>query len=131
MSASVGQDPPHFLDGKRVLLIEDEYYIADEVRRILEDLGAEIVGPVASVQTANAALDEGAFDCAVLDLNLHGESAIPVAERLAAEGRSFAIATGYGSPAVPEGLRNVPRIEKPFDPQALIELLAQLSCART
>ena len=131
MSTAVSQDPPQFLAGKRVLLIEDEYYIADEVRRILVDLGAEVVGPVGSVDSAKAALDEGKFDCALLDLNLHGESAVPIAERLAAEGWSFAISTGYGSATVPDALVNVPRIEKPFDPPALIHLLARLSCVRT
>jgi hypothetical protein len=73
---------------------------------------------------------EGRFDCAVVDLNLHGESALPIAEQLVAEGRSFAIATGYESPAVPAHLKAVPRIEKPFDPSALLDMVAQLSCAR-
>jgi hypothetical protein len=46
------------------------------------------------------------------------------------EGRSFAIATGYGSDVVPERLKAVPRIEKPFDPPALLELVLTLSCAQ-
>src|SRR5579859_7516305 len=46
-------------------------------------------------------IDEGAFECAVIHLNLHGESAIPLADRLVEHGKSFAIATGYGSMAVP------------------------------
>ena len=130
MSAG-SHEPPRSLAGKRVLLIEDEYYVADEVRRILVDLGAEVVGPVGTVGSANSVIDEGQFDCAVLDLNLHGESAIPIAKRLAAEGWSFAISTGYGSGTVPNELSTVPRIEKPFDPPALVQLLAQLSCVRT
>ena len=115
------------LDGKRVLLVEDEYYIADDIRRTLTAAGAQVVGPFSSVAKAQVAVDVGAFDCAVLDLNLHGESAIPLAERLTREGKSFAIATGYGSPAVPDDLKAVPRIEKPFDPAALLSLVGQLS----
>ena len=118
------------LAGTRILVVEDEYYIADDLRRILNSVDAEVVGPFGTIRQANEALDAGGFDCAVLDLNLHGESAIPIADRLLQAGCSFAIATGYGSPAVPERLRDVPWIEKPFDPSTLLKLVGQLSCAR-
>ena len=119
------------LNGARVLLVEDEYYIADDLRRTLKGAGAEVVGPFSTLAKANGAIDKGGFDCAVIDLNLHGESAVPIADRLIAEGKSFAIATGYGSTAVPDRLKNVPRIEKPFDPPALLDVVGQLSCAKS
>ena len=119
------------LTGKRVLVVEDEYYIADDLRRMLSAAGATVVGPCGSLAKAEAALDEENFDCAVIDLNLAGESAVPIAERLASEGRGFAIATGYGSEALPERLQGVPRIEKPYDPPTLLDLLSQLSCVRS
>jgi DNA-binding NtrC family response regulator len=119
------------LDGIRVLLVEDEYYIADDIRQALKRAGAEVVGPVATLDKAQAALDDGSFDCAIVDLNLHGQSAVPIAERLLKQGRSFAIATGYGSLAVPDSLKDVPRVEKPFDPTKIVQLLEQLGCART
>lgn len=118
------------LRGARVLIVEDEYYIADDLRRELSAAGASVVGPVSTIEKAKDAIDLGAFDCAVIDLNLHGESAVPVAERLMKEGRSFAIATGYGSDVVPDHLKGVPRIEKPFDPPALLRLVLSLSCAQ-
>jgi DNA-binding response OmpR family regulator len=118
------------LSGKRILLVEDEYYIADDLRRTLNAVGAEVVGPYATLDTAGEAIDRDEFDCAVIDLNLHGESAVPIADRLVASGKSFAIATGYGSKAVPDRFKQVPRIEKPFDPAALLNLVGQLSCAQ-
>jgi len=125
------QDQPLDLKGARVLVVEDEYYIADDVGRTLKGAGAAVVGPAPSLSVALDLLDEGNFDCAVIDLNLQGESAVSLADRLLEQQRSFAIATGYGSPALPERLKAVPRIEKPFDPAALLRLVGQLSCART
>jgi DNA-binding response OmpR family regulator len=116
------------LNGARVLIVEDEYYIADDLRRTLHAAGAKVVGPVSTLVSADDAISVGEFDCAVIDLNLHGESALPIADRLAREGRSFAIATGYGSDVVPDRHKEVPRIEKPFDPRALLEVIKQLSC---
>jgi DNA-binding response OmpR family regulator len=118
------------LKGARVLIVEDEYYIADDLRRTLNAAGAKVVGPVSTIAKATDAIDLGDFDCAVIDLNLHGESALPIADRLVSEGRSFAIATGYGSSVVPDRLREVPRIEKPFDPRALLEVVKRLSCSK-
>ena len=118
------------LSGARVLLVEDEYYIADDLRRILESVGAEIVGPLSTIDKAHQALNDASFDCAVIDLNLHGESAIPIAERLSDAGKSFAIATGYGSGSIPDRFKDVPRIEKPFNAATLLDLVGQLSCVR-
>jgi DNA-binding NtrC family response regulator len=118
------------LAGKRILLVEDEYYIADDLRRTLHGAGAAVVGPFSTVAKARAALDEGGFDCAVIDLNLHGEDGSPIADRLTEKGKSFAIATGYGLGSIPERFSNVPRIEKPFDPPALLDVVRQLSFAQ-
>lgn len=118
------------LSGARVLLVEDEYYIADDLKRTLTSAGAEVLGPYATVGKAREALDMEVFDCAVIDLNLHGESALPIAEHLTEQGTPFAIATGYGSAAVPDRFGQVPRIEKPFDPPALLDLVGRLRDAR-
>ncbi|MCG5249487.1 hypothetical protein [Methylorubrum extorquens] len=40
------------LAGCRVLLVEDDYFIADGMRSEFESLGAEQVGPAASVEEA-------------------------------------------------------------------------------
>ncbi len=112
-------------------MVEDEYYIADDFRRELSAAGAEVVGPFSTVAAACDAIDRGEFDCAVIDLNLHGDSAVPVADKLIETGKSFAIATGYGSDVVPDRLKAVPRIEKPLDPPALLELVLTLSCAQS
>ena len=116
------------LNGKRVLIVEDEYYLADDLRRALCAAGANVIGPFSTVGEAQIALEVEDIDCAVLDLNLHGESGAPIAEQLIDKGKTFALATGYGSAAVPDHLKEVPRIEKPFDAAALVKIVAQLGC---
>ena len=123
----IGKKKGRELKGTRVLIIEDEYYIADDVRRLLDAAGAQVIGPYARFEQAQAAVEENGFDFAILDLNLQGKSAAPIADRLIERGKSFAIATGYGSRAVPKRLQKLPRIEKPFDPPALLELIAEMS----
>lgn len=129
MLAQTTQGAARPLAGLRILVVEDEYFIADDVQHVLEQAGASVLGPVATLAAAHKALDAGAFDCAVIDLNLNGDSAAEIGDRLLAEGHSFAIATGYGSPAVPDRLQGAPRIEKPFDPAAIIQLVQRLDCA--
>lgn len=114
------------LAGLRVLVVEDEYYIADDLRRSLSGAGARIVGPMSSVAQAEAAIQRGEFDFAVLDLNLHGESAAGIADQLRVLGVPFAIATGYGSGAVPSHLDDVPRLEKPFEAPEVVALISRM-----
>ena len=118
------------LAGVRVLVVEDEYYIADDLRRGLSGVGAKIIGPVGSVAQAEAAIEEGGFDCAVLDLNLHGENAAQLADQLKILGVPFAIATGYGRDALPSRHKDVPRLEKPFDPTQVVELISRWDRSR-
>lgn len=99
----------------RILVVEDEYLLADELSIELSELGAIILGPASNVQAALSLLsDGGALDGAVLDINLGGEPAFPVADRLIAQGVPIIFTTGYDAEAMPERFRNVPRCEKPF-----------------
>lgn len=129
-NGSVSEMASGRLAGMRVLVVEDEYYIADDLRRSLKGAGANIIGPVGSVALAEETIGKGDFDCAVLDLNLHGESAAIIADELKILGIPFAIATGYGSSAVPERHNDVPRLEKPFDPSEVVELVSRWGRSR-
>ena len=126
MVAAGGEAQSHAIEGTRVLVVEDEFLIADDLRRALTRAGAIVVGPCSDFQRAKQAIEEGGFDCAVLDLNLNDESGVPLADRLRELNVPFALATGYGSEAIPARLKNAPRIEKPFDPGALVELVGRL-----
>ena len=112
------------LSGLSVLVVEDEYFIAADVAKALEARGAKVVGPVGTLEDATRAVEAERIDKAVLDMNLRGNMAYAIADRLEDAGIPYVIATGYGADILPERLRNKPRFEKPFDPETLAELIA-------
>lgn len=108
------------LAGRRVLLVEDEYFIADEMACSFEASGAEVVGPVGSVQSALDLIAEAErLDGAVLDVNLRGDKSYPVADSLLARGVPFVFATGYDAISIPARYAHVTRCEKPVDPEKI------------
>lgn len=114
------------LRGRRVLVVEDESLVAMLIETILEDLGGEAVGPMASVDEALAFLADGtAIDAALLDVNLAGRQVFPVAEALQAAGVPFVFSTGYGEGGLPEAWRGRPTVQKPFTEAGLGAALRQ------
>jgi CheY-like chemotaxis protein len=110
---------------KRILVVEDQLVIAVGIETMLTEMGYEVVGPFARPAPALDALAQEPVDGAVLDANLRGESALPVAEALAARNVPIVIATGYATAGLPALLRRLPRIEKPFTPADLENVLRQ------
>lgn len=103
------------LEGLRILVAEDEALILLEIEDMLHDIGCEIVGPVATVDAALAAIRRDDLDGALLDMSLHGTRITPAAEELVARGVRFILCTGYGREAGDEeAIRDAPRLTKPF-----------------
>ena len=116
------------LRGKSVLVMEDEYFIADDIARALTEAGANVVGPFGHVQQGLARLrDEPGIDLAVLDINLNGAKVFELAAELQDRAVPFIFATGYGNDFLPDRFAIVPRWEKPFDINSLARVLAMLS----
>ena len=112
--------------GRRVLVVEDEMLIAMMVEDVLRALGCQIVGPVASVDQALKLALEETFDAALLDVTIRGGKVYPVANVLLARGIPFVFASGYGEWALPETLRDQPRLTKPFTDAQLEEQIISL-----
>lgn len=109
--------------GRRVLVVEDEFYLADDLRRALADRGADVLGPVATVARARAIVAEEQLDFAVLDVNLRGETIFALATDLRARDVPFVFATGYDARTLPAAFADVPRWEKPFALDQCIDAL--------
>ncbi len=113
------------MEGYRVLVVEDEMLIAMDVEAMLEAIGCVVVGPTGKLETA-LQLANGDLDAAVLDVTIRGGKVFPVADRLLARGIPFILASGYGDWALPEQLRDQPRLTKPFTSAELEHRLRSL-----
>ena len=119
------------LRGCRVLVVEDEYLLAEELQRDLRDAGAIVVGPVGRLDAAiELARSDEAIDIALLDVNLGGEDVFQAADLLAGRGVELVFTTGYDAASIPARYAGVTTCEKPVAIPAVLSLLAGLA-ART
>ena len=113
--------------GRRILVVEDEYLIADDVRMALEEAGAEVLGPVASVKDAEELISsDPVIDAALLDVNVRGEQIFAVADQLAERGVPFVFATGYDQASIPDRYSDRPCLEKPIKARQIANILRPL-----
>lgn len=114
------------LEGRRVLVVDDEAMIAMLARDMLADLGCVVIGPADDLGAAMALVDgAGPIDVALLDVNLAGKPVFALADALRAKGVPMVFATGYGD----SGLRAVdaaaPVLQKPYQAADLARALIQ------
>ena len=99
---------------RSILVVEDEPLIAMMLEDFLETLGHRVHATCDSVSDAIGEAEKGGFDIAILDVNLGGENAWPVARKLREKQIPFVIATGGHVDPPPAEFANVPVIEKPY-----------------
>lgn len=114
------------LAGRRVLVVEDDFLLAMELEAMVERSGCAVVVSASSVPQALAKLDDERPEVALLDVNLKGERATPVAAALRARGVAFVVITGYTGQQLSEPeLRDAPRLDKPVNYRELRRAVAQ------
>lgn len=112
------------LQGRRVLIVEDESLVAMLLETILEDMGCTPVGPMSNIDDGlRAVAEEEQLDAALLDVNVAGRQVFPVADALKARGVPFVFSTGYGEGGLIEPWRNHPTVQKPFTEAAIRDAL--------
>lgn len=113
------------ISGLRIMVVEDEFWIAQDMAEALTLAGVEVIGPISNTDQAMGWLRENRpVDAAVLDINLSGENVFPLANALVERGVPFIFTTGYDTHTLPEPLRGIPRIEKPAASAQVIRELA-------
>lgn len=117
------------LEARRVLVVEDEFYLARDLAETLKAQGAAIMGPFPRRDAALAALAGETPDCAVIDVNLGGGADFGLADELQARGVPFLFFTGYDPEVIPERFSGVRRMEKPVDSLRLASAVEALCSA--
>lgn len=74
------------LEGRKILLVEDEYFQAREMKAFLEREGASVIGPTGHAEDLPALLANGPVDAALLDINLGSGPTYATADLLKREG---------------------------------------------
>jgi PAS domain S-box-containing protein len=108
------------LQGKRILVIEDEPLVAMDVESSLTAAGCEVVGPAATLERAKVLIEESDCDAALVDVNLAGQPVDELATSLTRKNRPFAFVTGYGREALPAAFRGAVVLSKPFGADQLL-----------
>lgn len=113
-----------YFNGRRILIVEDEFVIAAELAWEFEQAGAEIIGPVPNVEDALAFLERADFvQGAVLDINVGGGQVFPVADELSRRNVPFVFYTAFDEVMIPVCYQAAERLRKPADWRSLARAL--------
>lgn len=114
------------LQGKRILVAEDDALVYMLLDEMLTELGCAIVGPATRVKDAIALAADGTLDGAILDINLGGTSSYAVADKLAERRIAFAFLTGYGADVVRAEYRERLILQKPISMAELTQAITDV-----
>ena len=117
--------------GLRVLVVEDEFIIADEIAAIVQAAGHSVLGPVASVEDAAAIVAKERPGFAIIDANLRGKSSSSLARQLVELGIPFCVCTGYRPDDLRSTFGDVVLIQKPVSARSLAAILASAAARHT
>jgi CheY-like chemotaxis protein len=111
------------LEGKTILVLEDEPIIGFGLEDLLLDAGCASVAIATRLDEAQSLIAAHSFDAAILDVNIHGERSYAIADTLAGLGTPYIFASGYGDSEHPRQHALTPTITKPYNKRAVGEAL--------
>jgi len=110
------------LHGKRVLIVEDNFLIAESLSSLLLEQGCLIEGPARSACDAHRIIAERVLDGALVDVELREGNGGDVADLLRAKGVPFVLVTGHMAEHLKPALRGAPYIGKPAADTELLKI---------
>ena len=114
------------LRSRCVLIVEDEYFLANDLERGFKQAGISIVGPVPSLAQAMALVQDKTIDLAVLDIMLDRDKVYDVADALIGRGVPVLFVTGYDRSDIPSRYADVPMCQKPVGADEVIAALSRI-----
>jgi CheY-like chemotaxis protein len=114
-------------NGRRVLVVEDEFLVSLATTDLLESFGCEIVGPAASLAVAVQLARSEALDAAVLDIDVAGEMIWPAAAELQLRSVPFLFVSALAPLVIfPRLFAAAPRLDKPVARNRLLRHLSAI-----
>jgi CheY-like chemotaxis protein len=114
------------LSGRKILIVEDDVVVAEEMRYTVTGAGGMPLGPVPSVEMALYLIAQQRPDAALLDIHLSGASVEPIAHQLHAMYVPYVVVSGFSRKAIPRTLRDAPFVAKPFYRSELLQPLTMV-----
>ena len=112
--------------GWRVLIVEDEFLLADDLAKAFRKADIDIVGPTPSRSQALALIAQKNVTTAVLDISLDGDNVYEVADALIERDVPILFVTGYDRSDIPSRYAEVPICQKPIGADAVIAALERI-----
>jgi CheY-like chemotaxis protein len=109
-----------------ILVVDDEPLVSLLIADWLAELGYHVVGPVGRAHEAMQLIEEARLDGALLDINLGTGDSFTLADAVRAKGIPLAFITGHVAGAVPPRFKGSPVLSKPFEFDAMQEMVAGL-----
>jgi PAS domain S-box-containing protein len=114
------------LENLRILLVEDDFYLAGDAERALRGAGAVVEGPYPSQSQAEDALARQRPDCAMIDINLGSGPSFELARRLRQHQVPFVFLTGYDRDLIPQEFSDVRCLQKPVEFRDMVQSIVEL-----
>lgn len=119
------------LVGLRALVVEDEHFLATDIRRTLIDAGAESVHLAGDLLDAARVVVADGYALVLLDLNLRGDLVYPLADTLIRRGIPFGFVTGFDRNHLPARFAQIPFWQKPISPDRLVQNIQRMRGERS
>jgi DNA-binding NarL/FixJ family response regulator len=117
--------PLPVLAGRKVLIVEDNFLEAENIRQVVESAGGSVVGPAASIEIALLLADTESPDAALVNVAVNGRTSTWIAKRLTELQIPFVVVTGFSRDVIPPSFRDAGYVAKPFLREALVSALVE------
>ncbi len=114
------------LSGHRVLVLEDDYFLAMDAAVAVRDAGGTVLGPCADERSALEHIASSNPTAALLDINLGGGPSYETARALSRRNVPFVFLTGYDDEVIPEEFSDVERFQKPAESRRVLGCLERV-----
>ena len=113
------------LSGQRILVLEDDYYLATDTADAVRRAGATVVGPYSCEQDALAQIKLAAPTIALLDINLGLGPSFNIARMLKQRGVPLIFVTGYNEEMIRGEFERTPRLRTPVNMWQVLTLVTK------